>query len=85
MNPTVCGVSREELAEGQAASVSGISGLLVNTSHEGGDNTSRSVCGASGQKDIVRVPVNLGDSGIVLLQVLADPPVVILLEVANSH
>lgn len=58
---------------------------FIHTLNEGGEDTSVRVRRASSQQDRVRVPCQRGDSAANrLLQVLGNPPVVLLLEVADG-
>jgi len=84
MNPSIGRIFGKQLAERKTVSIGGISGLLVHTTNEGGHNSSEVVCGGSGEEDVVGMPVNLQHGGLVSLQVLADPPIIVLLEVADG-
>jgi len=79
-----CGVVfSEQLAEGELVTEGSISGVLVDTLDVGGEDASLEVRATGGQEDTVGMPSNTGDGRLVLLDVLADPPIVILFEVAD--
>lgn len=76
---TTNGVERETLAPGTRLWTG------INALDEAGEDTSMGIGGASGQQHRVRVPCKSGDgtpNG--LLQVLRNPPIVLLLEVADG-
>jgi len=56
---------------------------LVNSLNVGSKNADLEVTRGSGKESTAGVPIDLEDSGFVLLNVLGDPPVVVLLEVAD--
>lgn len=58
--------------------------LLVDLADHGVDNTGLVVSRGSGQELAVGVPGDLDNGGAVLLDVLGNPPVVVLLEVAHG-
>lgn len=71
--------------EGQALTPSAGLGALIDTLDEAGEDSSMRVGGTSSKQNRVRVP-GQGGNGTAngLFQVLRNPPVVLLLEVANS-
>lgn len=71
--------------EWQALTPSTGLGALIDTLDEAGKDSSMRVGGASSEQNRVRVPGQCSDSTANrLLQVLRNPPVVLLLEVTNS-
>lgn len=72
------GIERETLTPGAGLRA------LIDTLDEAGENTSVRVGGSGSQKNRVRVPGKSGDgTADRLLQMLRDPPVVFLFEVAD--
>jgi hypothetical protein len=57
--------------------------LLVNALDSGGEDAGSEVGGTGEQQEIARVPVDAENGRVVLLDVLGDPPVVLLLKVAH--
>jgi len=56
---------------------------LVDSLDEGTNNSASEIGRSSHEETVVWMPVNMGNSGLVLLDVLGDPPDVILFEIAN--
>lgn len=87
MHPSSCAVQilATNGIEGQALAPGRGLGPLIDTLDEGGEDAGVSVSRAGGKQDGVGVPRDTGDgrpNG--LLDVLGDPPVVLLLEVAHG-
>lgn len=76
-------VLAELLSEGQTRAEGRLTGLLVETTDERREDAHLGISRGRGDQDASVVPVDPRDGRVVLLQVLADPPVVVLLEVAN--
>lgn len=61
-------------------------GALIHALDKGGEDSGMGIGRSSSQKDRVRVPSNTGDGAADrLLQVLGNPPVVLLLKVADGN
>lgn len=61
-------------------------GTLIHALDEGGEDSGMGIGRSSSEKDRVRVPGNAGDGAADrLLQVLGNPPVVLLLKVADGN
>jgi len=84
LNPSHGGIELSiNLSESKLISKRGLRGSLVYSLHEGRENSALKIARSSGQENVVGVPIDLQYGGFVLLDVLADPPIVILLKVAN--
>lgn len=65
---------------------SGRLGAGIDALDEAGENTSVGIGRAGSKKDRIRMPGNTGDSAANwLLQVLGNPPVILLLEIADGN
>ena len=85
LHPSSSGVLAQHLMpEREPLSVGGVLRLLIQTLDESREDTDLPVTSSGGNQHISRVPVNRGDSGLVLFDVLGDPPVVLLLVVADG-
>jgi len=85
LDPTIAIELAEGLIEGLLLAPCGLNLTAVDLPDGAVEDTSLEVGGSGGEKLVVRVPCNTSDSAAVLLNVLADPPVVLLLEVADRH
>jgi len=83
VNPSSNGVFSENLTKDELRTEGSVINLLVLALDSSSENASLEVRRGGGQEDVVGVPVNGGDGGLMLLDVLADPPVVVDFEVAN--
>jgi len=82
--PSVGVIELEDwLTEGDTGAET-LRGSLIDSLEEGVEDTALEVSGGSDNQAVVGVPVNLENGGLVLLDVLADPPVLLLFEVANA-
>jgi len=77
-------VFTKDLTENKLGSKSGVINSLVLSLNGSSKDASLEVTGACEQKDIVWMPVEGENGRFVLLDVLADPPIVILFEVADG-
>jgi len=66
------------------ASTEALRSSLVDSLEEGVEHTALEVSRSSDNQAVVGVPVNLENGGLVLLDVLADPPILLLFEIANA-
>mmetsp|Transcript_1665 Transcript_1665/g.2250 ORF Transcript_1665/g.2250 Transcript_1665/m.2250 type:complete len:248 (-) Transcript_1665:522-1265(-) len=86
LNPTSRNICfKGVLSEWKTFSIRGILRSLISSLDEGRENTDLAVCGSSGNENITRVEVNSCHCRLVLLDVLTDPPVVLLLVVTDGH
>lgn len=84
VHPRASLVFTKELTEDKLGSESGVVNSLVLSLDGSSEDTGLEVSGAGEQKDVVWMPVEGEDGRFVLLDVLADPPIVILFEVADG-
>lgn len=85
VDPGVAPVGTELNAKGKTGAEGGGSGLGIDALDEARHDEDLAICAAAGEQDVVRVPVNGEDRGFdALANVLGDPPVVVLLEVADG-
>jgi len=59
--------------------------LLVHSLDVSAKDSALEVGGGSSQENVVGMPVNLDNGRLVLLDVFADPPIVVLFKVAHAH
>lgn len=78
-------LAKRILSKRQTLAVRSVLRSLIDTLNECGKHTDLSVARSSGNQNISRVPVNRGHSGAMILDMLADPPIVIFLVVANGN
>jgi len=83
LDPAVAVDLSEGLVEGLACTPVGGSGTLVDTTDSAVKDTSLKVSAGGGKEAAVGMPCDLGDSAAVALDVGRDPPVVVLLKVAD--
>jgi len=76
----------QHLSKSQVVSEGGFSRLLINSLfNESREDPAFEVARCGGNEHIIRVPVNRKNCRLVFLDVLADPPIVILFKVANGY
>jgi len=83
LDPAVAVDLNKRLVESLARTPVGRSRTAADTTDGAVEDASLVVSAGSGKEAAVGVPRNLGDSAAVALDVLGDPPVVVLLEVAH--
>jgi len=85
LDPTSAIKLAEGLIERLLLAPSSLNGTAIDLLDPAVEDTSLEISRSSGKKLIVGVPCDASDSAAVLLNVLADPPIVVLLEVADRH
>lgn len=83
LNPSTAFNLKVGFSEGQLISPRSVRNSLVDSLNVSSEHSDLKVTGSGGEKSVVWMPVNLQDSGLVLLDVLGDPPVIVLFEVAD--
>jgi len=74
---------KDWLTKGNAGTEA-LRGSLIHSLEESVEDTALEVSGGGDDQAVIGVPINLEDGGLVLLNVLANPPVLLLFEVANA-
>jgi len=85
LDPTVAVKLAKRLIEGLLLTPSSLDLAAIDFPDCTVEDTGLEVSGGSGKKLVVGVPCNTSDSAAVLLNVLANPPVVLLLKVADRN
>jgi len=84
LDPSVAVKLAEGLIEGLLLTPRGVDHATVDLLDGAVEDTGLEVGGGGGKELVVGVPGDASDGGAVLLNVLADPPIVVLLEVADG-
>jgi len=85
MDPTTGREFTKDITKGELGTPRGGFRLVIDSLDVTGEDTGLEVGGTAGDEDIVGVPINGEDGGADgLLDVLADPPIIILLKVTDG-
>jgi len=86
MNPAADGIFSKNVAESDLISERGIGrGFVVDAFDPGRKHPRLEIAGARQQQDIAGMPINRKNRGLVLFDLPAHPPVIVLVKIAHSN